>query len=432
MSNSVSATELARFNTECDESFGENYIESLDCVTVFRDEIKKNLPAAGFIGDPNNTADIIDFVCKCCKKTFPSVFDDPNDKSRTVKFNSNTLSRWIGNDDVPVSNIVSREIMYKLCFALGMDEVATRNFFYKGCLERPFNFKNIRESVYYFCLKHRKNYLEAEHILDIIETTAAIDNPDADNLTSVIANRIKNIRTVDELISYLVENRSGFTHHNNSAYQLIENELLPLCKKLATRELPRINVYRSVGVHDKDKEKKLPDTAPYPWKFPEAELFEDDEVDSVDSLLTVIYGYNARATFKNEKIFKYSISDKAASKFPRLIKENFPQREQFQQIAKREASASVVRKALIMLKFYEFFTQAYLDDPMASNFNPDIWEEFVDEMNTVLEICGYVQLYWRNPFDWMIGHCAREATDGRNPVDRLRDLIDTFYLSHQE
>lgn len=401
MSNSVSATELARFNTECDESFAENYIESLDCVTVFRDEIKKNLPAAGFIGDPNNTADIIDFVCKCCKKTFPSVFDDPNDKSRTVKFNSNTLSRWIGNDDVPVSNIVSREIMYKLCFALGMDEVATRNFFYKGCLERPFNFKNIRESVYYFCLKHRKNYFEAEHILDIIETTAAIDNPDADNLTSVIANRIKNIRTVDELISYLVENRSGFTHHNNSAYQLIENELLPLCKNLATRELLRINVYRSVGV-------------------------------SVDSLLTVIYGYNARATFKNEKIFKYSISDKAASKFPRLIKENFPQREQFQQIAKREASASVVRKALIMLKFYEFFTQAYLDDPLASNFNPDIWEEFVDEMNTVLEICGYVQLYWRNPFDWMIGHCAREATDGRNPVDRLRDLIDTFYLSHQE
>ena len=50
MSNNISATELAGFNTESDESFAENYIESLDCVTVFRDEIKKNLPAAGFTG----------------------------------------------------------------------------------------------------------------------------------------------------------------------------------------------------------------------------------------------------------------------------------------------------------------------------------------------------------------------------------------------
>lgn len=410
MSNIISATELAGFNTGCDETFADNYIESLDCVTVFRDEIKKNLPASGFTGDPTNTTDIINFVCDCCEKTFPGVFDDPNDKSRTVKFNRSTLSRWLRNDDVPVSNIVSREIMYKLCFALGMDEIATEKFFYKGCLERPFNFKNIRESVYYFCLRYRKSYSEASRILDKIECAAVIGNPDADSLTAVIANRVKGIQSEDELISYLIENRSGFTHHNNSAYQLIEEELLPSCRDLATQELERITAQIEV----------------------ERGETKTEQIKKIDQLLSVIYGYDARATFEKEKIFKRSISDKTASKFPRLIKENFPQREQFQQITKREASTSVVRKALIMLKFYEFFTQAYLDNPTSLDYNPDIWYEFVDEMNTVLEMCGYVQLYWRNPFDWMIGHCAQEATEGGKPVDRLRDLIDTFYLSQQE
>lgn len=156
MNKDISATEFAESNFYSNEDFVEDYIESLDCVTVFRDEIKKNLTAAGFSGDIDSTNDIIDFVCECCERVFPDNFNDPNDKSRTVKFNRTTLSRWIGADDVPVSNIISREFMYKLCFALGMNEIAAQNFFYKGCLERPFNYKSIRESVYYFCLKYQK------------------------------------------------------------------------------------------------------------------------------------------------------------------------------------------------------------------------------------------------------------------------------------
>lgn len=410
MSNNLSATELAVFNTNSDESFADEYIESLDCVTVFRDEIKKNLVAAGYSGDMDNTNDIIRFVCECCEQKFPGIFNDPNDKSRTVKFNSATLSRWLGTDDVPSSNIVSREIMYKLCFALNMDETATQNFFYKGCLERPFNYKSVREAVYYFCLKHRKNYAQAMSILEKIESAPEIKNPDADNLTSVIADRIRNVQNEEDLIAYLIENRSGFEHHNSAAYRLIEEELLPSCMDLATKELKRITLYNNGDQGE--------------TKF--------EQVDKVDKLLSVIYGYDARATFQKEKLFKHSISDKTHSKFPRIIKENFPQREQFQQISKHEASNGVVRKALIMLKFYEFFTDAYLAGCPDLSSDLDIWQEFVDEINTTLEMCGYVQLYWRNPFDWMIGHCAQEATAGGNPVDRLRNLIDTFYLSYQE
>lgn len=411
MSNNLSATELAELNTNLEESFADEYIESLNCVTVFRDEIKKNIVTDGFSGDMDNTNDIINFVCECCERKFPGIFNDPNDKSRTVKFNRATLSRWLGTDDVPRSSIASREIMYKLCFALNMDETATRDFFYKGCLERPFNYKNIRESVYYFCLRYGKTYAEAMAILEKIESAPAVENPDADNHTSVIAVRIQNIQNETDLIAYLTENRNGFEQHNRSAYRWIEEKLLPSCMDLATKERERFGSEQYLT--SDPGERKV------------------GRVDTIDKLLSVIYEYNARETFKKKKkVFKRSISDKTASKFPRLIKENFPQREQFQQISKHEASSGVIRKALIILTFYEFFTDAYLMSD-SLKLKPDIWYEFVDEMNTTLEKCGYVQLYWRNPFDWMIGHCAQEVIEGGNPVNRLRDLIETFYLSYQ-
>ena len=105
-----------------------------------------------------------------------------------------------------------------------------------------------------------------------------------------------------------------------------------------------------------------------------------------------------------------------------MIKRNWPQREQFAQILeKKTASYDVIRRALIMLTFYDFAANATVSDALEYG----IFDEFTDEMNTVLAECGYVQLYWRNPFDWMIGYCAMSL----NPLGALRDLIDEYYLS---
>ena len=120
-----------------------------------------------------------------------------------------------------------------------------------------------------------------------------------------------------------------------------------------------------------------------------------------------------------ESVYKKSISK---SNFPELIKRNWPQREQFAQILeKKTASYDVIRRALIMLTFYDFTANATVNHALEYG----IFDEFVDEMNTVLSDCGYVQLYWRNPFDWMIGYCAISS----NPLGTLRDLIEEYYLS---
>ena len=64
--------------------------------------------------------------------------------------------------------------------------------------------------------------------------------------------------------------------------------------------------------------------------------------------------------------------------------------------------------------------------------NSDLIDEFKTEMNGILEKCGYVQLYWRNPYDWMIGYCIQFAGDGGNPIYRLRDIISDMYLKYTQ
>lgn len=368
-----------------------DYILSLDYVTVFKDACLKKIASLGHTIDSSDNECISDFILKCF-----------NEKNIDVK--AKTIKRWISKtEDTPENTYNERETVYKICFALSMNEKETEEFFVKGYLERAFNFKSVNESVYYFCLKNGLSYPEAQAIIAEISEKEPVRNPDAECMSVVIANSIASINNSTELVDYIVKNKEGFARQNNTAIETIK-DLLPKCYRVATAEEQHF-----------DKNKKA--------------------ITNEDELLEVIYGYAARATQNGENIFKRSISDKTASKFPLLIKRNFPQREQLKNISKENASNDVIRKALIMLNFYYFFTEAQfgnadekITDEKKQAFENGLFDEFVDEMNATLEMCGYVQLYWRNPFDWLIGYCAESS----NPVDKLRDIIDELYLSKDE
>ena len=198
--------------------------------------------------------------------------------------------------------------------------------------------------------------------------------------------------TENDLIKYLVNNRSGFTVQSQTATSKIK-ELIEECKALAKKEYNLL--------HN-----------------------GDISVENVDELLAVITGYYARETVNGEKVYKQSISK---SKLPELIRKNFPQREQFKQIEEGKASFDTIRKALIMLKFYSFFADALIHK--AEGLENGLFYEFVDETNELLAECGYVQLYWRNPYDWLFGYCAYGAT---NPLDEFKNVIDVFYLDDED
>ena len=371
-----------------------DYIINLDYITVFKDACLKKIKSLGYDFDSSDNDGISEFILKC--------FADKN-----IDVKEKTIKRWISKtEDTPENTYNDRETVYKICFALSMNEKETEEFFVKGYLERAFNFKSINEAVYYFCLKNDLSYHIAQEIIVEIENKESVVNPDAECMSVVIANSVDAIKNRAELVDYIVKNKEGFTRQNSTAIEKIK-DLLPKCYKIATDEVQ----------HFDDSQKVI---------------------SNEDELLEVIYGYAARATQNGENIFKRSISDKTASKFPLLIKRNFPQREQLKNISKGNASNDVIRKALIMLNFYHFFAGFQFEKNKEENkkgneegnkvLEYELFDEFVKEMNGTLELCGYVQLYWRNPFDWLIGYCAGSS----NPVDKLRDIIDELYLSNDE
>ena len=375
----VNATRLVEsryfeYDFESDPFPGKEDMDALDSVFLFFEYTLKYATACGYSGE-EDTSKLASFLSEKCKEA-------------QVNISRQTLVNWL-TKGLPANTVAGRENVYRLCFALRLDANQTKVFFLKAYLERPFNYKNIHEAVYFFCLNNGENYLTAQELIAEIEAAPLKVNPNADCITEQIGSKLSEIKSADELKRYMIENLSGFVEQNKTATEKIDS-LVDSCKKVAPKEF----------------------AITYPHE-------KEITVSNVDELLNVIYDYAARATENSKPIYKKSISK---SNFPELIKRNWPQREQFAQILeKKTASYDVIRRALIMLTFYDFAANATVNHALEYG----IFDEFTDEMNTVLAECGYVQLYWRNPFDWMIGYCAMSP----NPLMTLRSLIDEYYLS---
>ena len=53
------------------------------------------------------------------------------------------------------------------------------------------------------------------------------------------------------------------------------------------------------------------------------------------------------------------------------------------------------------------------------------FNSFIDEISDMLYDCGYPSLYVRNPFDWLIMHCANTFDD---PLKEFKNAIQAYYL----
>lgn len=370
---------FANFEFDYGDVPGKEYIESLNTVTTFYDYTYLYAQKNGFEEDKSNADALAKFVITL-------------GEGRKAPLSSlNTVKNWLKKAP-PAANQAGRENVYTLCFALGLNAKETKEFFLKAYLERPFNYKNIHEAVFFFCMNNGLSYTDAQRMIEKIESAPEVENDDAEQVTEQIGYDISLMTTEDDLVKYLVTNRSGFTVQSQTATNKIK-ELIEECKDLAKKEYKLL--------HN-----------------------GDISVGNVDELLTVITGYYARETVNGEKLYKQSISK---SKLPELIRKNFPQREQFKQIEDGKASFDTIRKALIMLKFYSFFADALIHK--AEDLENGLFYEFVDETNELLAECGYVQLYWRNPYDWLFGYCAYGAT---NPLDEFKNVIDIFYLDDED
>ena len=372
-------------------------LEKIISIYTFREYIYTHAVRCGFTGNVSDTEGLQQFVSKKCNEAGIELGSGTED----------TIGRWLKG--LPAKTMDGRDKVYKLCFALQMNAAQTMEFFLKAYLERPFNYKQISEAVYFYCLNNGYTYPDAIRIISVIEAHDVVSNPYADNVTEQIGAQLAEIESEEKLIKYLVENRSGFLKQNQTAINKI-NELKQSCFDIAPREY-------AISCNTNAEEMIIKN--------------------KVDSLLNVIYGYSADKSSDQKKIFKKSLKD---SKIPKFITNNWPDKENFSRIKHGNASYDVIRRALIMLVFYDFFANAVVAEKEAAETRKKtgqeatapciaegLFDEFVTETNTILAECGYVQLYWRNPFDWLIGYCAQSGA----PLDTLREFIEEYYLSDE-
>ena len=369
---------LRKMDPDVDELPSKEFFEEYKPAELFREGIDNRLRELGYAGSQENPKEKVAFL----RAQF--------EKNKVAPVSNATLKNWLTRDAAPRSNQPSRENVFRLCFALEMDAAQTAKFMLKSYLCRPFNYKNTEEAVYFYCLSNGKGYADARRIIGLVEC-AGHAMLEEDIYTKQLGEEINAIRRESDLIDYLAAYTYPKERWHYSARQRIQR-LLESCKKFARKD---------------------PLNDPSDWAA--GVYVNEPEVTSNDRLLDIIYTF--KATDKVSDVYD----------LPEALQKNWVGKQTLYRVMNgKDVSDEVYRKTLMILFFYDFYAQYCYNktDSCVPEEMEDLslYAEFERGMDELLESCGYVRSYKRNPFDWLIFFCAAAP----DPIGRFRDLIDNY------
>lgn len=335
-----------------------------------------------------------------------------------------SVKNWLIGTPV---NPAYRENLYNLCLALGMNLEETKVFFLKNYMTIPFNYKDRIDAIYYYGISHGMDYKSIKAFLDEFENLEEAGSYNDE--TALVGGYISEIDSIDRFREYLKQHTYGKNDQYNTAINEIKELLL-------------------VAARNAENERRLKPELVKAYEDEEANLHDENSLIrgnekknpvNIAGLLYVIYGYDNQDRYSSHKT---KISK--CEYLPKAFRENFPNDIEFSRIMSKEASPDVYRKALIILKFYNFFCHNLLmsiydiedinENTRRKKTLEEYWnrdpedieadlDDFYYETSKLLAKCGFVQMYARNPFDWLILYCSK-STD---PLDTLRELLAQRY-----
>ena len=308
------------------------------------------------------------YINECCKK---------NDIELSEIGSTNTLKSWFKGGPRPKKGEDSRDAMFALSFALEFTPDETAELFHKVYLDRAFNFRNEKELVYYFCLANGKTWADAKRIILSIEHST--DDYDATLHTEAIKNDVNKFSNEAELLSYINTHRHNMQLNNVTAKNYL-NSLIEQAKMFAMKEA-------ELPEHDGEYDGA--------WK--------NEKTVSVNFMYALITDTNPSTKKGTTTIFKNA-------RLPKEIKNRFPEAGSF---SEKEPTYESIRKMIIMLFSYAFWYHVQWE---RKNFDID---DYTEQLNSLLNECGFSQLYYGNPYDWMYLYCTLADA----PLDVFRGMI---------
>lgn len=297
------------------------------------------------------------------------------------------VTNWIRKGEPANPNPPYRNNLYDLCFALEMSLNEVEAFFLKYYMTIPFNYKDPIDATYYYSLKMNKTYTETRKLLDTVDSFVN-DRNATDEMTNAVHYSLDEIQDDDLFLAYLRTN----SFSKDKQFQTVRTEierLVVLNAKWAESEASMRDELDDERNHH--------------------QISREDGKVNYKELLRIIYGFDNQSYYgKGENVGAQRLSEN--DYLPKRFKRGFPRDQEFSNIKDGKASAEVCRKALVIMKFYNYFGErlksVYDFTNRSSSECKEDFEEFLAETSACLAKCGFVALYPRNPFDWMILYCA--------------------------
>lgn len=294
------------------------------------------------------------------------------------------IDKWF----VPVKKL-ERKTVFQLCFAFGLDVEKTNDFFRRVRFERSFDCHTVSEAVYYFCMRNRLSYPDAQEIIDSIRIPESVKTiPERDVLyTGTIIDYINSIDDTKKLIRYIEDNADDFRYNNATAVSFIQElwKIIAADDGLAVREgalIDRIN---------------------------QSENVSDDYVvvgkgDGTWTIFSQIIGLSVsqKDAYKSGRSLTSVLSDNKL--MPLRADYCFPNRQNIEKLVRGElvADHEIIRKILILLVFYKYWAALGIGSDVAF-YRAKITDckKCLDNINNYLLDSGYLELYEGNPYDWI-------------------------------
>lgn len=317
---------------------------------------------------------------------------DKND----VTFNRNTINNWFSGAR-PKKGDESRRHMYMISFALKLNIKETSELFRKVYYDKPFNFRDPKEFIFYYCIKNGHSYSHACEMISRIITRNK-EYKDKTMYTRFMSQTADTLVEDEEVISYILKHPHNFNKNSITAKKTLEKLVTEIKPDEEDKEkLRRNRVDRYC--HYITRECSM-----YP------ELFDSKKtLTSLSTMLDVIYDFNIVKV--REETGKTIIKN---ANFLKEIKNRFPSK---QTLSKKEPSFEELRKMIILLFSYKFwFIKQY------EKREADL-EDYKAQIDDLLIACGLQEMYFGNPYDWMFLYCSIED----NPLDVFRGIVNDAF-----
>jgi len=365
-----------------------------------------------FINNPDTFRDFGEGLKLLTRKYMPASCNETEEnflKNKAaeagIELTRNTVKNWYKGTR-PKKGEQSREHMYKIGFALGMNIDDTVYLFKNIYLDKPFNMRSYVEFIYFYCINNGYDYKHARALIEAVEPESLRKEKDLTVYTEIITNTAKVLSSDDEVLEFIFSHRHNFQINNRSAERVL-NSLLSEIRATKEEEIDWKN--NRVKDSDTDKSYVIREIAHTRYKDgrDNSILAKYKSISSVETMLDVITG-NMRGdstTESGKSIFKNA-------NLPKEITNRFPMKKSFS--AKIEnLSSEEIRKMIILLFSYKYwFEMQYLN----KETDLDDYQMTLDEK---LISCSLQTLYYGNPFDWLFLFCTLHDA----PLDCFRDIL---------